>query len=161
MNSFRFIYCCLCSKTIDTIIIDSKWIKLERKSFKLNRERALFYLKIGRVEMTKLVQCIPNFSEGRNGVVINALKQIAEEASGVTVLDVTSDEDHNRMSIAMLGSPEKIANVAFSLVVYASENIDMTKHEGAHPRMGATDVVPFVPVKNMDMNECIELSKAF
>lgn len=111
--------------------------------------------------MTKLVQCIPNFSEGRNEVVINALKQIAEEASGVTVLDVTSDEDHNRMSIAMLGSPEKIADVAFSLVAYASENIDMTKHEGAHPRMGATDVVPFVPVKNMDMNECIELSKAF
>ncbi|HLQ73641.1 MAG TPA: glutamate formimidoyltransferase [Bacillota bacterium] len=111
--------------------------------------------------MTQLVQCIPNFSEGRNIEVINRLKQIAEEARGVTVLDVTSDEDHNRMSIAMLGAPDKIAEVAFSLVKYATKHINMQEHSGAHPRMGATDVVPFVPVKNISMEACIQLSKTF
>lgn len=111
--------------------------------------------------MTKLIECIPNFSVGNDKKVVEGLVEIASNASGITVLDVNSDIDHNRTSIAMLGNPENILNVAFDLVKYATEHIDLNKHTGGHPRMGATDVVPFVPIKEMTMAECVELSKQF
>jgi len=111
--------------------------------------------------MGKLVECIPNFSAGDNQNIVDGLVKIAEEASGVTVLDVNSDTDHNRTGIALLGPPDKIVSVVFNLVKYATENIDLNEHSGGHPRMGASDVVPFVPIKDISMGRCIDLSKEF
>ena len=109
--------------------------------------------------MAKLVECIPNFSEGRNQEVIDGLVEVAKSVAGVTLLDHSSDPSHNRSVFTLVGDEENIQEAAFQLVKYASEHIDMTKHEGEHPRMGATDVVPFVPVKDITEKECVEISK--
>lgn len=109
--------------------------------------------------MIKLVECIPNFSEGRDKEVIEALVFAAKSISGVTLLDYSSDENHNRSVFTLIGSPESIEEVAVLLAKIARDNIDMTKHIGEHPRMGATDVIPIVPIKNINMKECIEISK--
>lgn len=109
--------------------------------------------------MARLIECIPNFSEGQNQEVINGLVETAKSVNGVTLLDHSSDASHNRSVFTLVGDEEGIQEVAFRLVKYASENIDMTKHHGEHPRMGATDVVPFVPIKDITTEECIEISK--
>lgn len=109
--------------------------------------------------MPKLVECIPNFSEGRNQEVIDGLVSVAKSVPGVTLLDYSSDSSHNRSVFTLVGDENAIQEVAFQLVKFASENIDMTKHTGEHPRMGATDVVPFVPVKDVTAAECVEISK--
>ncbi len=109
--------------------------------------------------MAKLVECIPNFSEGRDQAVIDGLKEVANSIPGCTLFDVQSDESHNRCVFTLVGSPKAIEEVAVQLCKKAAETIDMTKHEGAHPRMGATDVIPFVPTKDMSVEECVELSK--
>ncbi|WP_124057341.1 glutamate formimidoyltransferase [Vaginisenegalia massiliensis] len=109
--------------------------------------------------MAKLVECIPNFSEGTNQEVIEGLVKVAKSVPGVTLLDYSSDASHNRSVFTLVGDEENIQEVAFQLVKFASENIDMTKHKGEHPRMGATDVVPFVPVKDITAKECVEISK--
>ncbi|QWL83676.1 Glutamate formiminotransferase [Streptococcus sp. ZB199] len=108
--------------------------------------------------MAKIVECIPNFSEGRNQAVIDGLVATAKSIPGVTLLDYSSDASHNRSVFTLVGDEESIQEVAFQLVKYASENIDMTKHEGEHPRMGATDVCPFVPVKDITTAECVEIA---
>ena len=108
--------------------------------------------------MAKIVECIPNFSEGRNQAVIDGLVATAKSIPGVTLLDYSSDASHNRSVFTLVGDEESIQEVAFQLVKYASENIDMTKHEGEHPRMGATDVCPFVPVKDITTDECVEIA---
>ena len=108
--------------------------------------------------MAKIVECIPNFSEGRNQAVIDGLAATAKSIPGVTLLDYSSDASHNRSVFTLVGDEESIQEVAFQLVKYASENIDMTKHEGEHPRMGATDVCPFVPVKDITTDECVEIA---
>lgn len=109
--------------------------------------------------MAKLVECIPNFSEGQNQEIIDGLVQVAKGVPGVTLLDYSSDASHNRSVFTLVGDEINIQEVAFQLVKYASEHIDMTKHVGEHPRMGATDVVPFVPVKDITAQECVEISK--
>ena len=109
--------------------------------------------------MAKLVECIPNFSEGRNQAVLDALVAVAKSIPGCTLMDVQSDPTHNRSVFTLVGSPEGIEEVSFELCKKASELIDMRKHEGAHPRMGATDVIPFVPTIGMTVEECVELSK--
>ncbi len=109
--------------------------------------------------MSKIIECIPNFSEGRNQEVINKLVDCAKSIGGVMLLDYSSDTSHNRSVFTLAGSPEGIAEVAFSLAKLASELIDLTKHEGEHPRMGAVDVIPFVPIKNATAAECVEISK--
>lgn len=109
--------------------------------------------------MAKLVECIPNFSEGRDETIINALVAEAKSVPGVTLLDYSFDNSHNRSVFTMVGSPEGVAEAAFRLCKLASEKIDLRKHEGEHPRMGATDVIPFVPVKDCTTEECIEISK--
>ncbi len=109
--------------------------------------------------MAKLVECIPNFSEGRDESVINSLVEVAKSVNGVTLLDHSSDSSHNRSVFTLVGDVEGIQEVAFKLVSYASEHIDMTKQTGEHPRMGATDVVPFVPIKDITTEECVEISK--
>lgn len=97
--------------------------------------------------MMKLVECIPNFSVSRerDEAAFNALVETAQAVAGCTVLDVQSDGTHNRCVFTLVGSPEGIGEAAFRLAKRAMEVIDMTKHQGAHPRMGATDVIPFVP----------------
>lgn len=108
--------------------------------------------------MAKLVECIPNFSEGQDEKVIQGLVDTAKSVNGVTLLDYSSDASHNRSVFTLVGDIDGIQEAAFQLVKYASEHIDMTKHHGEHPRMGATDVVPFVPVKDVTTEECIEIS---
>lgn len=109
--------------------------------------------------MAKIIECVPNFSEGQNEAVINGLVSVAKSVGGVTLLDYSSDASHNRSVFTMVGDEEGIQEVAFQLVKYASEQIDMTKHHGEHPRMGATDVCPFIPIKDVTLEECVEISK--
>ncbi|HER5961153.1 TPA: glutamate formimidoyltransferase [Streptococcus pyogenes] len=109
--------------------------------------------------MAKIVECIPNFSEGQNQAVIDGLVATAKSIPGVTLLDYSSDASHNRSVFTLVGDDQSIQEAAFQLVKYASENIDITKHHGEHPRMGATDVCPFVPIKDITTQECVEISK--
>ena len=109
--------------------------------------------------MAKIVECIPNFSEGRNEENLEALAAVAKSVSGVTLLDYSADINHNRSVYTLIGDPGGIAEAAFLLCKKASELIDMTKHTGEHPRMGATDVIPFVPIRDVTVAECIELSE--
>lgn len=111
--------------------------------------------------MAKLVECIPNFSVSKeqDPVVFQGLVDTANSIPGCTVLDVQSDGDHNRCVFTMVGSPAAIEEVAFLLTRKATETIDMTRHKGQHPRMGATDVIPFVPTMDMTVEECVEMSK--
>lgn len=109
--------------------------------------------------MAKLVECIPNISEGRRTDVIEAVVDQVRQTAGVTLLDYSSDASHNRTVITFLGSPEGVENAAVALAKKAAELIDLTQHQGEHPRMGAVDVVPFVPVKDVTKEECVELSK--
>ena len=111
--------------------------------------------------MVKIVECIPNFSVSRehDEKTFQALVDCAEAVPGCTLLDVQSDGNHNRAVFTMVGKPEQVAEAAFQLCKLASETIDLTKHTGQHPRMGATDVIPFVPTMNMTVEETVELSK--
>lgn len=111
--------------------------------------------------MAKLVECIPNFSVSRerDPAVFQALVDTANSVPGCTVLDVQTDGDHNRCVFTMVGSPAAIEEVSFLLAKKAAETIDMTKHTGQHPRMGATDVIPFVPTMDMTVEECVEMSR--
>lgn len=108
----------------------------------------------------KLVESVPNFSEGRRKDVVKAIVAEAEKYSGIWVLDWSMDADHNRSVVTLIGQPEALLNALFDMVKKASELIDLRHHRGEHPRMGATDVVPFIPVMNTTMEECVELSKA-
>ena len=109
--------------------------------------------------MNQLVECVPNFSEGRDKAIINEITQTIKTVSGIEILDVDMGADTNRTVVTIIGSPEVISEAAFQAVKKASEVIDMSKHEGAHPRMGATDVCPFIPVSNITMDECIEIAR--
>ena len=109
--------------------------------------------------MNQLVECVPNFSEGRDSAIIKEITQAIETVSGIKILDVDMGADTNRTVVTIIGSPDVISEAAFQAVKKASEVIDMSKHEGAHPRMGATDVCPFIPVSNITMDECIEIAR--
>ena len=109
--------------------------------------------------MAKIVECIPNISEGRNMEVVEAVLNEVRSTPNVTLLDHSSDPNHNRTVITFLGSPEGVAEAAVKLAKKAVELIDLTKHVGEHPRMGAVDVCPFVPVKEITTEECVALSK--
>ncbi len=108
--------------------------------------------------MEKIVECIPNFSEGRDEEKLNQI--ISEiESAGVELLDREMDASHNRAVVTFVGEPEAVLEAAFRGAKKASELIDLTKHKGEHPRMGATDVIPFVPISNATTRECVELAK--
>lgn len=109
--------------------------------------------------MASLVECIPNFSEGRNEEIINALIKEAKSVGGVTLLDYSSDKSHNRSVFTLMGDVAGIEEVSFRLCKLASSLIDLNNHKGEHPRMGATDVIPFVPLKDVTMEECIAISQ--
>ncbi|AOT70955.1 glutamate formimidoyltransferase [Geosporobacter ferrireducens] len=109
--------------------------------------------------MAKLVECVPNFSEGRDNNIIEAIVEEVRKVKGAKLLDYSSDEDHNRTVVTFIGSPEPIKEAAFNLAKKAAELIDMTTHQGGHPRMGATDVVPFIPISDITMAECVQLAR--
>ena len=108
----------------------------------------------------KLVECVPNFSEGRRPEVIEAIENAIRSVNGVQVLDRHVDADHNRSVITFVGAPEAAAEAAFSGIAKAAELISLETHRGEHPRIGATDVVPFIPVREVSMPECVELARA-
>ena len=109
--------------------------------------------------MTKIIETIPNFSEGRNKAVIEGLATVARSTPGVTLLDYSADTSHNRSVFTLMGGPDGVKTAVVALTKYAAQHIDLTKHEGQHPRMGAVDVIPFVPLKGATMEDCIALSK--
>ena len=96
--------------------------------------------------MVKLVECVPNFSEGRNAETIDAIAQRVSAVAGVHLLDRTSDRDHNRSVLTFAGPPYAVAEAAEGSMEEALQRLDMRVHEGQHPRIGAVDVVPFVPL---------------
>ncbi|TEU07137.1 MAG: glutamate formimidoyltransferase [Candidatus Aminicenantes bacterium] len=106
----------------------------------------------------KLVECVPNFSEGRNREKINAITKEIESTPQVTLLDVDPGESTNRTVVTMIGTPEGVKEAAFKAIKKASEVLDMSQHTGAHSRMGATDVCPFVPVTGVTMEDCVKLA---
>lgn len=105
----------------------------------------------------KLIQCVPNFSEGRRPEVIEQIIT-GIKAEGVTLLDVKPDADHNRVVVTFVGDPDQVVNAAFAGTKIASQLINMEEHKGEHPRLGATDVIPFVPLTGATMEDCIELA---
>lgn len=108
--------------------------------------------------MEKIVECIPNFSEGRDKGKIEKIIDGVRKTEGVKLLDYSSDKDHNRSVVTFIGTVEGAEEAILSMAKLVYENIDMRIHKGEHPRMGALDVVPFVPVKNVSMEECILLA---
>lgn len=109
----------------------------------------------------KIVECVPNFSEGRRPDVIEAIRNAAVAIEGVTVLDCENDPNHNRMVLTFVGPPEAVKEAALAASAVAIKFIDLRTHKGEHPRMGAVDVVPFVPLREISMDECITLANEF
>jgi len=109
--------------------------------------------------MKKIVECVPNFSEGRDMAVIDQISAEIKKIVGVELLDVDPGRDTNRTVVTFAGSPDGVEEAAFQAIKKAAELIDMFRHSGAHPRMGATDVCPFVPVAGVTMAECVEIAK--
>src|SRR5256885_8076489 len=106
--------------------------------------------------MQKLIECVPNFSEGRDENIIRQITDAIESVEGATLLDVDPGATTNRTVVTLVGSPEAAVEAAFRAIKKAAELIDMRKHNGAHPRMGATDVCAFIPVTNVSWEEAIE-----
>ncbi|HLG43690.1 MAG TPA: hypothetical protein VI337_01605, partial [Nitrospirales bacterium] len=109
--------------------------------------------------MDRIVECVPNFSEGRNVETIDALSAAIESVPGVVLLDRESDPDHNRSVLTFVGSPDGVAEAAFVAAREALHRIDLTTHRGEHPRVGATDVIPFVPIRGVTMEDCVHLAR--
>jgi glutamate formiminotransferase len=109
--------------------------------------------------MTSIVECVPNFSEGRRPEVVDALAAALNSVTGARVLHRTSDADHNRSVITLAGEPDAVCEAAFRGIAKAAELIDLAEHQGVHPRMGAADVVPFVPVRGATMADCVLLAQ--
>src|SRR5205823_1851454 len=109
--------------------------------------------------MNRIVECVPNFSEGRRPEVLDEIVNAITSVSNVYLLGREMDADHNRAVITVVGSPESIGEAAFRGVEAAMQRIDLTTHRGEHPRMGAADVIPFVPVRGVSVAECVEIAK--
>ncbi len=109
--------------------------------------------------MPRLVECVPNFSEGRRREVVDEILNAIASVPGVTLLDSEMDPDHNRSVLTFAGEPEPVMEAAFQAVKKAMSLIDLTQHSGQHPRMGATDVVPFVPVEGVTLEDCAEMAR--
>ncbi len=108
--------------------------------------------------MRKIIECVPNFSEGRDAGTIARITGEIEKVAGVAVLNVEADADYNRTVITFAGVPGAVKDAAYFAIKTAAETIDMSRHKGAHPRIGATDVCPFVPIANVAMEECVLLA---
>src|SRR5437660_11674878 len=106
-----------------------------------------------------LIECVPNFSEGRNAATIEALRAALTSVPGVRLLDVQADAAHNRSVFTFVAPPDAAVEAALAAMRVATERIDLTRHSGEHPRMGATEVVPFVPVSGVTMEDCVALAR--
>lgn len=109
--------------------------------------------------MSKIIQCVPNFSEGRDLEKLEKILNAFRGKEGVKLLDYSSDKDHNRSVVTLVGEPQPLKAAIIEAAGLAKELIDMTQHEGQHPRMGAVDVIPFIPIKNVTVEECVALAK--
>jgi glutamate formiminotransferase/formiminotetrahydrofolate cyclodeaminase len=109
----------------------------------------------------KIIECVPNFSEGRNEELFNSIKNVLSIIPDVKLLNLEPDADYNRVVVTLAGNESSIIEGAVGACKAAAEMIDMTKHKGEHPRLGAIDVVPFVPVKDITMEECVKISEIF
>lgn len=107
----------------------------------------------------KIVECVPNFSEGRDLEKVEKIANAFRAKEGVKLLDYSTDKDHNRMVVTVVGEPEPLKKAVIEAIGIAVETIDLNHHKGQHPRMGAVDVVPFIPIRNVSMEEAINLSK--
>ena len=105
-----------------------------------------------------IVECVPNFSEARDRGVVDAIRHVAESVPGAHLLDTTSDPDHNRTVLTIAGAPEAVAEATLAAVREAVARIDLTRHTGVHPRLGAADVIPFVPVRGVALEDCTKLA---
>ncbi len=110
--------------------------------------------------MTAIVESVPNFSEGRRPEVIEAIVAAYSSVEGARVIDHSSDPDHNRSVVTMVGAPDSVSEALFRGIAKAAELIDLNQQEGEHPRLGATDVVPFIPIRDISMAECVDLARA-
>lgn len=111
--------------------------------------------------MRRLVECVPNFSEGQNQETINAIGASVQGVSGVRLLNIEPDKDYNRTVVTFVGETDAVLEAAFQATKTAAEYIDMTKHKGEHPRIGAIDVVPFVPISDVTMIDCVQLANIY
>ncbi len=109
--------------------------------------------------MTRLIECVPNFSEGRDPAKVDAIVAAMSAIPGVYVLDREMDGDHNRCVVTLAGDPDAVAEAALRGVAKAASLIDLTIHQGAHPRVGATDVVPFIPIEGVSLDDCVALAR--
>lgn len=109
--------------------------------------------------MNRIVECVPNFSEGRRPEVVDAIVKAITSVNNVYLLDREMDADHNRAVITIVGPPDSIGQAAVRGVEAAMKDIDLTKHQGAHPRLGATDVIPFVPIRGVTLDECVQIAR--
>lgn len=109
--------------------------------------------------MNRIMECVPNFSEGRDKAKVEQIADAFRGKEGVKLLDYSSDADHNRSVITVVGEPEALKTAVIDAVGRAVKLIDLTQHSGQHPRMGAVDVVPFIPIRNVTMEEAVALSK--
>ncbi len=111
------------------------------------------------MSLEKIVECVANFSEGRRQEIVDEIVVSIARTAGVVVLGAESDIDHNRSVLTFVGAPQAVAEAAFSGIRAAAAQIDMNHHQGQHPRIGAADVIPFVPLRNVTMAECVELAR--
>lgn len=109
----------------------------------------------------KIIECVPNFSEGRNQDTFKAISDAINSVSGTKLLNLEPDADYNRVVVTMAGNESSIVDAAFEACKAAASKIDMRNHKGEHPRLGAIDVVPFVPVKNATMDDCVKIAEKF
>ncbi|MDY0039562.1 MAG: glutamate formimidoyltransferase [Desulforhabdus sp.] len=110
-------------------------------------------------DANKLIECVPNFSEGRDLEKIESIVRPFRGKEGVRLLDYQWDLDHNRMVVTAVGEPDPLRQVVIEAVAVAVDQIDMTRHQGQHPRMGAVDVIPFIPIRNVSMAEAVDFSR--
>lgn len=108
-----------------------------------------------------LVECVPNYSEGRRKDVIEAIVAPFKDRPGVYLFDYRADEDHNRLVVSLVGNPDALQDALIDSAKIAQSHIDMNSHQGAHPRIGAVDVIPFTPISGITMEECVQLARSF
>lgn len=112
--------------------------------------------------MTKqLIECVPNFSEGRRNEIIEAIVEPFRKRKGCALFDYRADKDHNRLVVSLGGEPDSVQEALLEAAKVAISNINLAQHQGSHPRIGAVDVIPFVPLQNITMEECVDLAHRF
>jgi len=110
---------------------------------------------------TQLIECVPNFSEGRRDAVIEEIVAPFRETKDCTLLDYRADKDHNRLVVSLVGGPEAVQESVLAAAKIAISRIDLNHHQGSHPRIGAVDVIPFVPLQGITMDACVEFARSF